>query len=136
MSILKSLSEIYKFAPFTHDELKKGLNNDSDFDEELVSDIAEAFNMWRSRQFKLKDPYTVWRFKDNTWEALTGELQKQDAYREWYRLTSGGQVNCNAEFEEYYHLGSLKDKPVGKHSLEEDEDDFSARYLLAKSFGD
>ena len=64
-------------------------------------------------------------------------MYQQDAYKEWYRLTSGGKINSNSNFEQYYYLGKsnihLVDKDI---QVESDDDSISIRYLLNKSFGD
>jgi hypothetical protein len=63
-------------------------------------------------------------------------MHQNEAYREWYALTSGAKDRCDASHETYYFLGRGNNAPIGRHSIEENEDDFSIRYLLNKSFGD
>lgn len=138
--LIKAFEIISQYAYNITVELKDGMsggtNEDLGFDEKLAVDISKAFSDWRARTEEIKDPYSVWFFDGERWSKVTKNLYQEDAYKEWYRLTSGGRKNSKPSFETYYFLGSSYANLVGRHEIEEQEDDFSIRYLLNKSFGD
>lgn len=135
-----ALQTISSYSYNTYQDLLDGLpsgnSSDMGFDDQLVIDIARAFISWQSRLNEIKDPYCVWYYDGNDWSKVTKDLYQEDAYKEWYRLTQGGKKNNKASCEMYYFLGPSSLKLFGRHDQPEEGDDFSIRYLLAKSFGE
>lgn len=105
-------------------------------DDDLVYDITKAFLAWRSRTREIKDPYCVWHFDGTIWTKATKDMYQEDAYREWYRITKGGRIKAKPTEESYYYLGSSELVLSGRHEETTQEDNFSIKYLLSKSFGD
>jgi hypothetical protein len=135
-----AMSIIASYAYSASTELKSGLPNGScpemGYDEQLILDIANAFTSWQSRKDRIQDPYCVWFFDGDSWSKVTKDMYQEDAYKVWYKLTSGGRKMNNQSHSSYYHLGKSNLKLSGRHEEESQQDDFSIKYLLAKSFGD
>ena len=136
----KAISVIANHAYNSSIELAEGLptgvSSQMGFDEQLICDIAQAFEAWQSRINKIQDPYCVWFFDGDKWSKVTKDMYQEDAYRQWYILTSGGKKMSKPSFPVYYYLGSSNLTLVGRHDDEQEEDDFSIKYLLSKSFGE
>lgn len=98
--------------------------------------IWQKLLAWRSRSNTIQNPYCVWYWDGNSWSKLTKDMYQEDAYKEWYRLTRGGKFNASPKSENYYYLGLSEEVLLNRHSYESEEDNFSIRYLLNKSFGD
>lgn len=132
---LETISDVLSDAS---EELKGGLPGGSfeewNYDEKLVRDIALACLSWQSRVSPIQDPYSVWFFDGSSWERKTKDMYQEEAYKEWYRLTSGGKEMNNSSCKVYYHLCSSKETLLNRHCESDDEDDFSIGYLLNKSF--
>lgn len=138
--IEQALSKIANHAYNSSAELESGLPTggcpEMGFDEQLILDIAQAFTSWQARKNQIQDPYCVWYFNSSSWSKVTKDLYQEDAYKEWYRLTSGGRINSKPSFDSYYFLGPSSLTLEGRHDLDAEKDDFSIRYLLNKSFGE
>ncbi len=135
--IKEYLTIIGKVFPSLKIELEDGLKENSfgqsKFDEALIRDIGVAVNRWIENQPKLVDPYCVWYF-NRVWTPIVRDLTQADAYKEWYKLTKGATQNHKPEYSEYYVIESAFWKPEHLKE-EEEEDDFSIKYLLEKTFG-
>ena len=138
--IEQAISIISSHAYNSSNELESGLPTGScsemGYDEQLILDIAKAFTEWQTRKNQIQDPYCVWFFDGECWSKATKDMYKEDAYREWYRLTSGGRKMSKSSSSTYYFLGKSNLVLMGRHEDEPEQDDFSIRYLLSKSFGD
>lgn len=134
-SLEESLEIISSHAYNIAQELKASLS-EGYFDEVLIQDISSAFLSWRERIEKIKDAYCVWYWNGSLWSKASKDMYQEDAYREWYRLTKGGRKEFGPKCDTYYYLGSAKLSLTEKHPVESEADDFSIRYLLAKSFGE
>jgi hypothetical protein len=136
----QAISIIASHAYNTSVELQEGLPGGScpemGFDEELILEISTAFTSWQSRRNHIQDPYCVWFFDGVAWSKATKDMYQEDAYKAWYRLTSGGKKLSKPSFDSYYFLGRSNLMLSGRHEVTPDEDDFSIKYLLAKTFGD
>jgi hypothetical protein len=136
----KAISAIANHAYNSSIELSEGLptgvSSEMGFDEQLIYDIAQAFEAWQSRKNQIQDPYCVWFFDGDKWSKTTKDMYQEDAYREWYRLTSGGKKMAKPSSPTYYFLGRSNLTLVVRHDDEQEEDDFSIKYLLSKSFGE
>lgn len=140
MDLVEALSLISDILYSSSKELSSGLPGGTDeelgYDEMLVMDIADACKRWHGRQNYIKNPYVVWFFSEQSWAKVTEDMYQEDAYREWYRLTSGGERNNNRSCDSYYYLGLSNEDPTSRHPKDnDDDDDFSTSYLLNKSFG-
>ena len=141
MSLEKSLDTIGKTLGPTveeilNDGLPEGSNPEWKYDEELINDIAAAIEKWVSRLDDLEEPWVVSYFNSETWQTVSKKMTQPEAYKIWYQRTRCGKENCNPSFDCYFYMGPAKEVLNGRHPIEEDEDDFSLRYLLNKSFGE
>ena len=125
---------LYNSSKELRDGLPGGPDEEWGYDEELVIEIAKACSEWQSRQSVIQDPYVVWFFDGAAWSKVTEEMYQEDAYKEWYKLTECGANQNNQSCDTYYFLASSTEELIGRHR-EEEADNFSARYLLSKSFG-
>jgi hypothetical protein len=136
----EALSVISDSLYSAYKELSDGLPGGSDeewgYDEELVIEIAEACIKWKARKSDIEDPYVVWYFDNESWSKITTDMYQEDAYKEWWRLTSAGKERHDSSSETYFFLGSSNEVLSGRHGVEVEDDDFSIGYLLNKSFGE
>jgi hypothetical protein len=119
------------------DGLPGGKNEEWNYDDQLVLDIAQACKRWEDRQTDLEQPWSVSFFNgdDSTWETIESGLRKEEAYRVWWSKTAGATEQQNSGSHNYYYMCPESEPLDGRHRFEEEEDDFSYRYLLDKSFG-
>ena len=123
------------------DVLRDGLPDGKDYedcgyDKRLVYDIASAVKAWQNRLSPLVDPYVVSYFNGRIWTTVTEEMRQEEAYREWFELTKKGTEQCNPACKTYFYLHRTDEELNGRHEVEEEEEDFSVKYLLGKSFGE
>lgn len=120
--IKKALAEIELAFSQIHIDLLAGLADGSEpekrIDEKLVLDIHQAVSSWRVRIPKIKEPYSVHFYNGSSWSIVTGQMHREEAYREWYNLTNGATINFSRDFEEYYHIGPTFENLEGRHPPE------------------
>jgi hypothetical protein len=134
MNLKKALDTIgYVLGTDIEDALKK---EGSDFDEQLALEIGIACKKWEDRQDDLEQPWAVAFFDGKSWSYLEIGLRQTDAYRLWWQSTDGGSKNNDPREETYYFMCPEGIELSGRHEHEDDEDGFSYRYLLDKSFGE
>lgn len=132
MTIEEALNLIGLELNETAHELSDELNREN-CDRELIFEIAAAVQKWKARKEAEPEMYLVWLFKDNQWSRASRLMRMEEAYREWYRLTNGATLACKQDTDFYYLIESSTWIP--KKEEPEEEDNFSAAYLLNKSFG-
>lgn len=141
MTIDEALSIISNLlGPDVGKNFKRGLPNGSEsswkYDERLCIEVAESCLSWKDRLCPIEDPWKVSFYNGNDWSDYTNKpMYHQDAYRVWYKVTEGGSVKNKSSCGEYYRLVKFWHKFELDEPEDEEEDSFSIRYLLDKSFG-
>ncbi len=107
------------------------------YDEQLIIEIGEACKRWEDRQGDLEKPWSVRLFDGNTnsWSVVKSGMNQKESYRAWYDFTYMGTINKDSRSENYYFICPEDEELSGRHRYDEDDGDFSYRYLLDKSFG-
>ena len=65
---------IYSASKELRDGLPGGSDEEWNYDDALVIEIAGACIKWQSRQSQSEDPYVVWFFRGESWSKGTDEM--------------------------------------------------------------
>jgi len=119
-------------------EVEEELDSNNKFDDQIIIEIGQACKNWEDRQDDLEVPWSVRLFDGNKkiWIMVKSGIKKEEAYRVWYQQTSGGTLCNDSRSDSYYFMCPENIKLYDRHEYDDDDDDFSYRYLLNKSFGE
>lgn len=130
--------EALNIIGYVLEKLDEYLESNEIYDDQLIIDIGKACQRWEGRQSNLEVPWVVRLFNGctNSWATISSGLKKEEAYRVWYNSTLGGTINNDSRSDNYYFMCPENIELSGRHEYYNEEDNFSYRYLLDKSFGD